>query len=1083
MSDGLDKWRSRLDKGIDTFNPDFDAELSWDETTHSVTSGIVSGTGPRYGMAPLVNHNHNEAPGASGTGVISLPGIRRAENTAGNGAKYLKKIFAIVPIPLVPHWTFTGKAEVVYFAVIGLDRLATKDITSGYIVDIQPLSEYDTAATNGPYRYQQRTLAHGMPQHVYDQVQPLANGYTLQCVQRIQKTEVVFVNNQRVYDLLTLACGKTAASDVPFLSTAVFISSDKLISNAWIVATATNATALHAPKGAFIYRYPGGVPVANYPEFLIAKRYDVQLHSWHIYGLNRAAGSPRMEADYAYNTMALTDTIVNGVTYDPTATNASATTARLDAVAAVYGNIETMLIWDESLKTRCGYKAILCAGTRPFALLIQEWIRNDNQAAAGAGGSPHQWVDLCRPSPIVAVRATQLENAGTPYFEDGTAVNTCWSLWPSFVSGTALATSAATAFSGVLHVRLGAPDSGVLRAFTVYEFAFSIYDKSIDYESNVGLPAKIQTGGDDLVAITLVRDAKNGGGVFMQGAGTTNLPFTPTTIPEFIYENNYELRVYYREFGTAEWMLALGIDYNKYAYWPNRKELWMCTGPLAALPGGRVGGFVDYSPLQDGTWTCALTYKNRAFWIGTNGLTFSLINNIFAYPARNYQTIPTGELRGGIIHNYPGQSEQSARLIVVGTDTIYVGRFTGDKFFEPVRVSIDNVGSYPVDGSDFVLDAWTSSTAFSYRSMCIADGILHWWGPGGIYRDDGTNTPPKISIYLEPDIFELYDPNYVGEIHSVFNDRTKEIIWFYRAPGVTTSRAIIYNTQTEEFLFVHFDCAIDAAWNLEVADAAVNSKVTGKRTMISVRDDFTATTQNAVYFDHLNRSGDVKRASAMLVKTVADSGSSKLLTLAAGAPAAGIAVGDYIAIHQANKYNVAAGAISEQIAKVAAINLPTSITVTLAPAATLPNFAAGTAYQQFIPIWHSTLLGAGLNGIPFQIRTNYWMPAGEDYNGIWQWIYLRAKLDLWPSTDPQLFSLGYRTPVSLERLTELIALEDNSDGHFQLFHPMQTGDEANQGQAVEITLSGYHIGSKLTFEMIGLYGVQEDGNVLKRFEG
>lgn len=1091
MSSQLPRFRTTLDKGIDTFRPDFDSELSWDEDAYNVTSGIVQGATPRFGMAPLVNQNHTEALQASGTGIPSLPGLKRAESANANGMGSRKKIYGIVPLSMVGYWSFASDRRPVYFAIVALDGLAGSTLaTTGYIADIQPCSERNTAG-NGPFRYKQESLAHGFPCHSYDdlaqaQVATPVEFIDMPGMWRLQKNGgATFTDYARLHDLLTLACSKTAASDVPFLSFAAFTASEKIVKNAWIIGIGSNASANKAPRAAFSYRDAvQPINFRNYPELVVTQRFDKAQHSFRIYGLQ----SKSLLVDYGYLNVGHTNTQITGALIDYSgAANAGDIVGRLDAAVVLASDANEALINDEKLTTKSGYKAILVAGTKPFAVLFQEWQRNDNQLSANAGGQLHQWVDLTQRVPDVQTyRAINDDGAAaTFYLEDGTPKMVCWYTWPTFVRGTPLAKSSAATFDGLQHVRLGEPGSGVLRSFTVYEFAYSLYDKTTDLETNVGTPAKIQTGGDDLVALSIFRDRK-AAGIFKQGNGNGPGPYNATFASNALAVNNYELRVYYREEGTPQWVAAGFFDLAQYIWDPNKKALFVCTGPIAALPGGQPGGFVDYSPLQeDGGWNCVVSYKNRVFWIGNQGLTFSLTNNVFCYPKRNYQTIPTGELRGAILHNYPGQAEQSSRLLVFGSDTIYVGRFTGDKLYEPVRVSVDNVDTYPVDGSDFVLDPWTSSAAFSYRAACVADGIVHWWGPGGIYRDNGTETPPKISLSLEPNIFELYDPNYTREIHSVFNDRTKEIYWFYRAPGATTSRAVVYNTFTQEFTFVTFSCAIDAAWQLEVADTAAATTVTGKRTMVSVRDDFTATTQEAFFFDHLERSGDMRPAACILVKTIADQGTNKRLTLALGAPAAGIAVGDYIAFQRANKYNTAAGTISDMIAKVAAVNLPTSIDVTIPTGASCANFTAGTNYERFVPVWHRAAAGAGLNAIAYQIKTNYWMPAPEqeDFNGIWQWTYMRMRLELWPSVDPQTFSLGFRTPTSDVPIMESIALVDNSDGHMQLFHPMTLEGTNNQGQALEYTITGYHIGSKLTFEILGVYGEPEDGNVLKQFEG
>lgn len=1086
MGSELAKFRTSLDRGIDVYEPDLSSEFSYDEGTYNLTSGLALGVGPRYGMAPLPNHNHNESPTGTTGGVQTLPGLRRARQTSGTGCIYRKKVYGIAQLSMRPFGDYKAKNRPVYIYVVGLDRFSGKSSPDGYVLDVQLASELDRGSTSGPNVYRVSDLSYGIPSHVIDQAISISNGFSLPCLTHITKESTTVTSMVRIYDLLTLRCGKSTISDVPYVSFAVFTNVEKFIKNAWVYGIASaGASTTDAPPATFLWLGPLNINAPGYPEWVLTKRYDTSNHAFEVFGINALLG---MEANYKYLNR-YNDTMINGTTYDLTSIACTQRVDRLDAAPPVYADIAYSLVHDETMTRSCGYSAVLVAGSQPVAMIFQDWVRNSTSNSTNNGGLPHQIVDLVQQYPAPTDQLTQNETMTGLYTEGAIPVSTAWNSWPNFVRGTPLAASSASAFNGDIQVRLGAADSGVLRSNTVYEFSYALYDKSLDFETNVGTPAKIQTGSADLVAVTIYRDMKSGAN-FLQVAFTPSAPFLVFGTNDTYNLNNLEFRVYYREEGTNQWLPALIIDYAQLVWWPNKQELYMCTGPIAALPGGQPGGFSDYSPLQGGNYDCVLTFKNRAFWFGSKGLTFSLRNNVFCYPARNYQTVPTGELRGAMVHNYPGDAEQNSRLLVFGTDTVYVGRFTGQMLYSPVQVSIDTVEQYPLDGSDFVLDPWTSDTAFSYRAAVIAEGIAFWWGPGGIFRDGGVNTPERISLTLQPLIFDLYDPTRVDQIFGFFNDRTREIVWIYLKPGATTSSGILYNIDKGRFKFLEFNCVIDSASQIDAKYSSHDGTlVGGKRTIVSVRDGTSTLDQDAFFYDHLCKSGDMKPSACLLVKQVTASSNTRVLTLAAGAPSTGIAVGDAIAVYDALKYVSATsvlspGTISDQIARVSAVNLPTSITIQIPDDATFATFSLSTTEpEQFLPVWHLAASGRGLNGIQWQMESNYWMPVDEDYSGIWQWLYLRSRLDYWASTLAQTFDISYRTPTSDPFITDTCEIVDNSDGHQQLYHPLRLDETNNQGQAFKFRVSGYHIGSPMTFEVAVLYGEEEQGNTLKQFEG
>jgi hypothetical protein len=441
------------------------------------------------------------------------------------------------------------------------------------------------------------------------------------------------------------------------------------------------------------------------------------------------------------------------------------------------------------------------------------------------------------------------------------------------------------------------------------------------------------------------------------------------------------------------------------------------------------------------------------------------------------------------IHNYPGQAEQNSRLIIWGTVETYVGRFTGQPEIVPVTVGADVngpiSGNFPLDGSDFVIDPWTSVTAFSHRSACVADGILFFWGPKGIHRDDGVATPTRISQDLEPDIFNLYDPNRTDEICSVFNPTTHEITWFYPPKddidGFET-HCIIYHTQSRKYLFGKYKSKIDAIWNLEVTSPGATS---GQRTVIAVRENSGSEIQRAYYYDFNNRSGDMGPRREFMVKSfTAPTPATRVLTLAAGFDPimlSTIAVGDKICLQQATRYTDLG--IDDMIASVTAIGANT-ITIEIPSDAVMPP-AATLGRATYFPVYQAGKADndPGINGIPWMLSTKYWMPGGVNAWGYWLYCYFLLKLNLFKSVLAQVFTFGHRTPISAALLSRDITFADNSNGNQQIYAPLTPDNQGYEGNALKLVLSGTHIGSEWVLQYLEGHQQQVDGDQLKMFEG
>jgi hypothetical protein len=612
-----------------------------------------------------------------------------------------------------------------------------------------------------------------------------------------------------------------------------------------------------------------------------------------------------------------------------------------------------------------------------------------------------------------------------------------------------------------------------LRKNTVYEFAFSVYNKVLDFEVNVGSPAKIQTGADDFVSISIWRDQKVVGVWKQRSRG-----LKPPT-EGFGGQNYSELRIYYRAEGTFEWLPALTIDGARWAHDPNKKVLWACQSAIASLPGGQPGAFVDYSPLADDQYKTVLVFQNRVFWISDKSMTFSLRGNAFAYPARNYIAIPSGTFRGAIAHAQPGETEQRGRLIVFGSKENYIGRFTGARSVAPIQVSPDTIAEFEVDGSDFTLEPWTSVTAFSSRAACIADGELYYWGPQGIRYDNGSDLPDNVSRDIQPWIFTAYDPAQTDRIHCTYNEHTHEIIWFY-PPKVADPdfpmHGLSYNVDTGRFLPLKFAADIDWSQKLNIQNGI---GVAGERLVVGARADAASDIQRAYFFDSRCRSGDMRPTTELMVKEIATQGSYKRLTLATGYDSgqfATIAVGDPMCFDQFADYSGDSTA-TNCFVKVAAIGAG-YLDVEVPAGAVVPDMTLSRA--NYVPIWHM-----GLNGIAWQIETGYWMPGGSSYHGIWLYLWLFAKIRLLKSVDPQTIEIAQRTmtSASLDEAAMDVALADNCDGNWQLYHSLAYGDGNINGQAIRFRFAGTHLGSEWVLQYLEAHANEEDGNVLKQFEG
>ncbi len=1056
-----------MDKGVSARSMDFQGEVNLSIDGYNLSQGLQQGLGPRPGMATLPGHADNET--ISGT---RLPGLRAAEGTPAAGFTARRKVLGVYALKLPSPSDVTVKVTTYAFLV------------STIVSSVEYFDIVLTSTTNGSYESLSAAFYNGFGITSY------STGTSLNYFAE------AFVPDAAAGDrAVPLRAFLRYPATTNYVSSIVMSVTGPNVPTQWVMgqATATGGSttapsvAMHKVTSILQPSAASTVLAAGVPSEYNLQNFTTTPRALKVFALTAIGG---VNIQYSVTITTPTTSIykqdifgAGTVTLD-----LSAVTATKDTAGVTYANTKAALVNDPVSVTNASYKAILVAGFKPWACLFQDAYRGEN---SGNNGKTNQWYDLTQNS-------FQPRSFATKYSEEAVTTKTCFAFWPNFVRGTAMVTDPDVGLG------LTAANTGVLRSQTVYEFTFSLYNKRLDFETNVGKPVKVQTGTDDFVSLALCAFAATPPPTlyseYWNGRENAMFPifanFSDISTGEFGYQNfmnQLQYRFYYRQEGTFEWLPALFIDVAQYWFYPF-KALPICTGAIQALPGGQPGGFNDYSPLAKDNYTCVAQYKDRAFWFSDKQVNFSLRNNIFAYPARNSISAVAGEFKGGIVHNYPGQAQQSSRLIIFGTKEIYVARFTGALQQANVQVSADNSGVFDIDGSDLEIDPWTSVTSFSYRSAVVAEGILYWWGPQGIFRDDGVQTPTRISGDLEPNLFSLYDVTATDQIVGNYNNQTKEIEWIYTPADAAATdttdyisgvnKSIIYNTISGNFTPGSYSQQIDWMQQVNIDSPAGTG---GYRNIVGTRLTAAATTQRAYFFDQKNRAGDFAPTRDWVISAISTpTVGVRRLTLAAGYDATSfgrISVGDLIALQQTRKYASSLTAASDMVAEVAAIT-STSLDITLPDGASLDGTATLT-FDQYFPFWQATPTGTGQNGFAYSMITNYWMPAGTNGYFFWLYAYLLLKVRLWAGTAGREIDLGYRTPTALATLTDSLTMSDNSDGNFQVYHPLRPGDDNQEGQGIKFIMSGVHIGHEWVLQYMEAHArsIEFDGDPLKRFEG
>jgi hypothetical protein len=736
------------------------------------------------------------------------------------------------------------------------------------------------------------------------------------------------------------------------------------------------------------------------------------------------------------------------------------------------------LVRSKGIKQSSAYSAIAITAEKPIVAIMSF----DTCTASGVVRQPPlQYLDPTDDHLFPIDRPTYTDpSLASRYSEDGVIKSTCFDSFPSFTSGTALPKDSAAAKDGKIHWTLGDAGSGILKKSTKYQVTYSIFDKSTAHETNVGTPATFQTTTDDAVCLTIYRQTASPtySTAFSQTSQMALTivnrlfmwhPLFPGTWSNIVASSyprcNIEIRIYYREVGTFEWLPGGRFDYYDLFFDATRVSAKICEGAIAALPGPQPGGFVDGSALPADSYFDVTTYQNYMFWMSNKNLCYSNKNDVIGYPILNAVQANRGFFKGMIEHAYPGQSAQDSRLMVCTSDAVYIGRFKGAGYFQqfPVRVSMDTVATFDRPGSDFVLDFWTSQVPFSSRSMVIAEGILYWWGPTGIYRDLGNQIPDKqFSLHMEPYINENYDQGQTDAIHGIYDAQTKEIIWFYIPKDATTykCKALVYNTKHDAFYEYQFaNMVIDWSQYLDVSRKLINGGTidqtrSGRRILVGIRSTesgFDTTPQQAVFFDTLCNSGDYNAPFQYLVKQISDAGGGNYrLTLNAhrkNPPATG-----RITIDGFNYYSNQTQSIDGIYTIVGSgagyvdVTPPTGI-------ASLPIWTASDPKFNF-PIWVEAE-----NGIECKFQSEYHEPMGAEFWGRWLYMWHRYRVELFKATIPPELTITFQglldtTPGASRTCT----LVDNCATNCAIYSQIPQINEAAEGSAVRTAI--YPTGGK-----------------------
>ena len=1029
--------------GVMSFQSDFTAIPALKLESVNISTGINRGIGPRFGMAPIPGQMDN-------TAIVASPpyacNIRQAERTlTGQVLSTRYACFATYPISIHPWPSSTIETRFIWL----LGRTSTENNSNQVITSVMTRSSTITA----PFSCDSLSNSDTSLSEYNSYISPISWGSpwpTSLSNSQFEPYLQTLMNSQGLYAVESTHM-TVAGANIP----------QPYIAGAAVGSPVTNgsyavnfvATGQLAPNSRKIL---GGVPYSIQTQTYNTSPRTITVTNWSALSNVSPARS-----DYTYTAWSPSQATPTAAIYQNQST-VQLTFPTANSYTVTGGSNASVMVFDSLNTVNSSYDAVLIAGPKPSIIIYQDWLRNED-------GTYEQYFDPTSLN-VYPVDQTTLQPGivtATAYTENGSQTSTCFAFCPKFVSGTAS--------DGTIPA-----NSGILRANTVYEFAFSYYNKRLNFETNVGTPCKWQTGSNDYTYAQSIDIP-----IWYHGNGSYDPPGLYTAFSV----NDYEARYYYRQLGSFDWLPAAIFDLTALIFSANSYDGKLCTGPIAQVPGGQPGAFEDYSLLPQDDYDCVFNWQTRAFWLSKSNLVFSRKGNVFAYPVTNQVSCPSGEFRGATIHAYPGDAEQRGRLIVWGSDESYIAWFTGNPTTETVQVGAGNFGQYPLDGSDFTIQRWTTCSAFQHKAACVAEGELYFWGPKGVFHDNGTDFPERISQFtIEPALFSLPHPQYVSEIFSHYSYRTKEIFWFYRsAANSSITSALVLNTRSGAFYQAQFNCKIDSIYDIDISNTLdTQTGLVGRRTIVNVRESSSATVQRPYFFDSLNTGIDQSPLHDCLCIGITVAGNQMNMLLAPGydtGTISSLTAGDLVCFSQIAAYTEASS-LPDCIAQFVSYTggAHPSITVTL-PASVVSSYAssgwAPTGNKEYFPIFFPRL-----TGVNWVVSTQYWTPNGMQAWYRWLFTHFQARVNLLPdqSGTAYQFNMAYQTPISSSPGSKTLTWVNNSDANCQIYSPLPGPNQQFEGQGIRHKLSGVHPGGSWVLQYMCIYGEPQEGDQLQIFE-
>ncbi len=787
--------------------------------------------------------------------------------------------------------------------------------------------------------------------------------------------------------------------------------------------------------------------------------------------------------------------------------NAGSGTSTAGSSSASISRDLIFLFQSNNFQMQSSYNAFFLAKESPVCAIYQDHLCQMGQKTSftGAGGSDALFSTNVQYFDPTAHYLSVTDQ--TNYLENGVPTSSGFSNFPSFTDAGSLNNdSTQPRTGGTSNYCLGVAGSGLLRANTTYELTFSIFDKSKNTSGNVAKAVKFRTGAIDFVALSVYRQANSGPAPLQ----TCNLnpdtsPLMPVIlgsgyslintdsaqcIKSYPFLNHLEIRFYYRAIGTFDWLPTSKFDFAEFYYDPVTPTRWVCQSAIAALPGGVPGGIVDNSALTPDAYFDVAVFQGYVFWMSSYRMCWSNKNDVFTYPVLNSVNFPKGYAKGMIEHVYPGQSTQDSRLLIMTSEGIYAARFEG--YLQEVSVRVDPFTSatFARPGSNFRLTFWTSNIPFSSRSCAIAKGVLYYWGPTGIFRDVGNELPDKsFSTHVEPFIFDLIDKSKADDIHAIYNDITKEVLWFFppKKGSSDATKALVFNIQTESFfIFTFGNTIVDSSQILDVQlDRANNTDLMGQRLCLHVRDATDPTKpQQTVFFDSLCDSGDVRPLNIAFCSGVAVQGLNRRLTVTS----AGVALPTTgnLTVNKQKGFVDSAMSLDnpDGIYQILGGNGTTFIDIApINGSWTGFDFILGAIsnVKNYFPVFW-----ASEHGFNYKIVSDYYLPGGmQDW---WRFVHCHQAYrvdDLLRSFSSQQVRLKFRTILGTDSSDRDVPLTNNSRGMCQAFSQINFTKQNHESQAISVELtspSGLFCGSRWKLQYLAYHCLPQTQGALRTFE-